>query len=127
MNVDFLDDLVDTRPLPEIRYSCMKKEKAMYVKYYPTDVERKEIIKTEGDGAFLLFEYYLRMASFKDAIEPTDQHAAEYFSWDQQKVKRNRLKLTKSGWLRASRYQYTDNRKGINFYVGKDAVRNSIQ
>jgi len=108
----------------EIQVQCKKQDKAMYIKYYLSNRERKELIAACGDSACLLYEFYLRMAS-KTGPEPddfADSNAAKYFGWDIQKAKRNRLKLVKAKWFETANFKYFDKRKGISFYVGKDSV-----
>lgn len=108
----------------EVQVHCFKQDKAMYIKYYLTNAERKELISDCGDAACMLFEFYLRMVS---KAEPTpedfsDNNAASYFGWNEQKAKRNRLKLIKHKWFDTANFKYTDKRRGISFYVGKAAV-----
>lgn len=98
----------------------------MYLSYYPSSQERVELISELGDAAYLLYDYYLRLASFTEKVEPTDAHAADYFSWDEAKVQRIRLKLTKAGWVRFSRSTHSDGRKSLIGYLGKEAVENSL-
>tara|TARA_R110002167_G_scaffold51505_7_gene149049 strand:- start:127 stop:492 length:366 start_codon:yes stop_codon:yes gene_type:complete len=105
----------------EVNIRCFKQEKALYMKYYLTSEERRNLISKTSDQACMLFEYYLRMASVQDC-EITDGTAAHYFGWTTQKVKRNRLALSKEGWYKTTRYTLTDGRKGISYYIGKEAV-----
>lgn len=110
----------------EVNVKCSRKTAAIYLKYYLTASERKELIHDHGDAACLLFEYYLRMASIGDE-QITDTTAADYFGWSIQKVQRNRLALMKSGWYSQARYNMPNKRKGITYYIGKDAVRQAHQ
>jgi hypothetical protein len=98
----------------------------MHFKYYLNDDERRELIQAKGIGeaGCLLFEYYLRLAA-KGENEVSDDGAAWHFGWKTQKTQRLRLELTKAGWFRHVRSNYTDGRKGITYYVGKQAVRES--
>ena len=108
----------------EVQVHCKKQDKAMYVKYYLSNIERKALIAECGDAACMLFEFYLRMAA-KTTPNPedfADSNAAEYFGWDKQKAKRNRLKLVKARWFDTANFKYFDKRKGISFYVGKESV-----
>jgi hypothetical protein len=111
------------RPTNEINIQCRKQDKSLYVKYYLSDWERKELTQI-SDAAVLLFEYYLRMASI-DNQPITDSGAANYYGWSTSKVKRTRLKLEPRGWYRTSTYKLSDGRKGMSFYIGKDAVSKS--
>lgn len=108
----------------EVIVHCQKKDKALYIKYFLSDRERKELIKSCGDAACMLYEYYLRMASLTKP-EPdnfSDIASAEYFGWDKQKVKRNRLKLTKAKWFDVANFKYYGGRRGVSFYVGPESV-----
>lgn len=107
--------------IDEINVHCDKKDKAMYLKYYLSADERRELIKEIGDPACMLYEYYLRMASIPNQVI-TDDLAADYFGWNTRKVKRYRQALTKAGWFDAAKYTIAKTRKGISYYIGKDAV-----
>lgn len=115
-------------PIDEINYRCEAKEKKMHFKYYLDDVERRALLGTEGIGAAgcLLFEYYLRLAA-KGELLVCDTEAARHFGWQKQKIQRHRLKLQKAGWFRQARSRYTDGRKAITYYVGREAVTQSHQ
>lgn len=108
----------------EVHVVCKKKDKALYIKYYLSDRERRELIEECGDGACMLFEYYLRIASLTKH-EPenySDEAASEYFGWNKQKTQRNRLKLVKAKWFDSAHFKFYNNRKGVSFYVGQEAV-----
>ena len=109
---------------PEIHCICEKKDKALYIKYYLSSEERKEILKL-GEAACLLYEFYLRMASIpQQSME--DDVAIKYFGWNIHKVRRYRQVLHKNGWFNSVRFTYTNSNKGITYYVGKNAVRQSL-
>jgi len=114
------------KPINEISMKCQKNPKALYSKYFIADKERKELITNLGDAACMLYEYYLRMASIGD-VEITDTTTAGYFGWNIHKAKRNRLALVRAGWFRSARSNFSDGRKGMTYYVGKDAVMESMR
>lgn len=105
----------------EINVHCDKKDKAMYLKYYLSAEERRSLIQEVGDAACMLYEYYLRMASIPNQVI-TDDMAAEYFGWNTRKVRRYRQALTNAGWYDSARYTIAKVRKGISYYIGKEAV-----
>jgi len=113
-------------PVDDVLIKCRKQDKVLYVKYYLSNSERLDLIKDASDSGCLLFEYYLRMASFKEIPEITDAGSAQYFGWSTRKAQRNRQQLTKTGWFRAVRFTYTDGRRGITYYLGKKAVEDSL-
>jgi len=119
-----MDSTNPLKPADEITIRCRKNTKEIYSKYFLSDRERKELIGSLGDAACMLFEYYLRMAA-KGDVELCDQHSAEYFGWNLYKVKRNRLALSRAGWFRQVRSTFTDGRRGLTYYIGEDAVRES--
>jgi hypothetical protein len=113
-------------PVREVNFKCQKKESKLHLKYYVSDAERRELIQTLGEPACLLFEHYLRKAGLGKGDDVlTDNDAAFHFSWDPQKAKRNRLKLTKAGWFRQMSYKSLNGRKAVTYYVGKEAVIDS--
>lgn len=105
----------------EVNIHCQKQDTVLHIKYHLSSKERRELIQKTSDQASMLFEYYLLMASMNNG-EITDEAAAFYFGWSSQKARRNRLLLTKAGWFKSTRYTLTDNRKGISYYIGKEAV-----
>jgi hypothetical protein len=109
----------------EVNYHCKKKSSKLHIKYYPSDPEVREIIKSIGDAACLLFQYYCRMAAIGESCI-TDATIAQQFGWKEQKAKRNRLALTKAGWFRMANSRLSDGRKGISYYIGKEAVYESL-
>lgn len=109
----------------EITIRCHKKNKAFHTKYYMSDAERRQIIDQVGDPACMLYDYYLRMASIGEQ-ELTDQAAAEYFGWSEQKAKRNRLALARAGFFRSAGGRLSDGKRTIYYYIGEDAVRDSL-
>jgi hypothetical protein len=110
----------------EIVIRCNKKTKAIYTKYFVSDRERRQLISSIGDAAYMLFEYYLRMASIGDQ-ELTDDNAALYFGWSTQKAKRNRLALSRAGFFRSTNGKLSDGTKTIHYYIGEDAVSESLE
>lgn len=112
------------RMADEVNFHCERQTNVLHVKYYLSDSNRRELIKTIGDPACLLFDYYLRMASKEDR-EITDSDVASQFGWDIQKVQRYRRALQKNGWFRRSSFSYPDGRKGITYYIGKEPVQKS--
>ena len=96
------------------------------MKYYLTANERLRVIHDAKDAGCLLLEYYFRMASIKET-EINDASTAQYFGWSLRKVERTRQKLTLTGWFRAVRFIYSDGRKGITYYLGKEAVAESAK
>ena len=114
------------KPIDEINIHCRKNAKAIYSKYLISDRERREVITKIGDSACMLFEYYLRMASI-GGLPLTDFDAAAYFGWNVHKVKRNRLALGRAGWYRSTKGSFTDGRKIMSYYIGEDAVTESLR
>ena len=110
--------------IDEINIRCRKNAKAIYSKYFLSDIERKQLIADLGDPACMLYEYYLRMASIGD-VQLTDKSASEYFGWSERKAKRNRLALDRAGWFRQAKATYSDGRKAMSYYIGQDAVSES--
>jgi hypothetical protein len=70
----------------------------------------------------MLFEYYLRVGSIKEPTEILDIEASAYFSWNLQKVKRNRLRLEKAEFFYHRSYYANSGKKSITYYIGKDVV-----
>ena len=116
-----------TLHLDDVVIKCRKQDKAFYVKYYLSATERLHLIADASDSGCLLFEYFMRMASFKDIPEITDHAIADYFGWSTSKAKRVRLELIKTGWFRSVRFTYTDRRRGITYYLGKKTVEDSLR
>ena len=106
----------------EVSFRSLKQNKPFYTKHYLTGAERRDLGRQAGDPGVLLYEYLLRMTSI-GTENITDAGIAEYFGWDPTKAKRVRLKLTRLGWFASESYRYTGGRKGITYYVGKDAVK----
>jgi hypothetical protein len=115
-------------PLPiilrEVNYKCSRQEKKIYQKYYLSDEERRQVLKDIGDAACLVLEYYLRRAG-RDDGDIHDWIVARHLGWKQQKVKRQRLALTRNGWIQSVKYTSAKGRKAITHYIGKQAVRES--
>lgn len=105
----------------EINVKLPPKKTSIYLKYYLSESERKELIDSIGDSAVLLFEYYVRLASVGDQTI-TDKKTSEYFGWTTYKAKRIRLALIKNGWFKESSYTLDKHRKGVSYYLGKEAV-----
>lgn len=123
MDDSFTDDQTNdiSGTIDEVNVHCDRKDKALYIKYYLSAVERRELIKTLGDPACMLFEYYLRMASIPNQII-TDNLAAEYFGWNSRKVRRYRQALQQAGWYAHSKYSISKHRRGVSYYIGREAV-----
>ena len=100
---------------------CYKNQKAIYLKYYISNVEHKDITETIGDAGVILYMHYLRMASLKDP-DFTDQNSANTLGWNLRKVQRYRTALTKNNYYKAIRYSRSDGYKGTDFHIGKEAV-----
>jgi len=111
-----------SQTVDEINVHCEKQDKNLYIKYYLSTAERKELITELGDAACLLFEYYLRMASIPNP-EISDQRAAAYFGWSTRKAQRYRQALQREGWFDLAKYNISRNRKGVSYYIGKKAVQ----
>lgn len=117
-------------PPPEINFKCKKQKTPLHLKYYLSDVERRELIASIGDAAVLLFEHYHREASRAETASShslSDATIAQQFGWTEQKVKRYRLALTKLQWFRVRKYSAQDGRKSMTYYIGKDAVAESYK
>ena len=106
----------------QIHFQTGKKRQKVWVTKYLTAEERRQMIKSCGDAAVLLFDYYLKMASLNEPEEVDDDKASLYFGWTRQKAQRLRIRLTKAGWIDRTRYTLNNGNKGITYYIGKEAV-----
>ena len=97
------------------------RRQAVQTKYEPTNEERQDIIQTLSDSAFMLFQYYLRMATIPDSIME-DINAATYFHWDISKVSRLRRALEKENYFRRITFTANSGKKSTTYYIGKDIV-----
>lgn len=103
---------------------CEKNEKTIYMKFYVTHKEHIEIAQSLGDSAVLLYMYYLRMASTTHPVI-TDDLAAQSLGWNARKVARYRQSLTKDNWYREIKYTRPGGSRGVEYHIGKEAVRHS--
>ena len=103
---------------------CDKNEKTIYMKYYVTHKEHIEIAQTIGDSAVLLYMYYLRMASTAHPVI-NDELAAQSLGWNARKVMRYRQLLVKDNWYREIKYSRPGGSRGVEYHIGKDAVKRS--
>jgi hypothetical protein len=113
----------------EVNYKCRKNRDTLYLTYYLTPEERREVIKTISDSACLLLEYYLKRAGASRTRlmegQITDAQAAEYFGWTASKAGRIRRDLERHGWFSSLPFQSPKGRKSIHYYIGKEAVLQS--
>lgn len=95
----------------------------MYVRPKLLDrMDRQEITDTIGDAGVILYQFYLQMAAHPHPVI-TDELTAISLCWTERKVRRYRQALTKGGWYRQLTSRIQDGRKGMNYYVGRAAVR----
>ena len=97
------------------------RRQTVHTKYEPTNEERQEIINEVSDSAFMLFQYYLRMATIPDSVME-DGNAATYFGWDITKVSRLRRALEKVKYFKKEVFTSSSGKKTTTYYVGKDIV-----
>lgn len=99
--------------------------KQRQTKFFISETDRHNIIEECGDQAFMLYDYFLRMASI--GTQPFDDTtAADYFKWTEDKAKRYRLKLTRAGWFKITKGTLGGQRiPQIVYYIGKNAVAQS--
>ncbi len=105
----------------EIYYRCHEDKPVLHVKYYVTPGDRRTLIKDVKEAGLVLYEYYLSLVSKGEQLI-TDSDTARHFGWDVPKAKRLRQNLTKAGWFRSESFTYSGGRKGITYYLGKEAV-----
>lgn len=111
---------------PEITIKCLKQTKTLYLKYYLTHDERRQLISETSDSACLLFEYYLRVASYTKPVPLDDDTAAEYFGWIPSKVRRIRLQLVHNNWFSHAKGKLNNGQRVEMYYLGKDAVEATL-
>ena len=109
------------QPLLEITVKMVPQNKTIYIKYHLTADERRDLVNTIGDAGVLLMEYLYRLGSVGN-LQISDEHIAEYFGWNIHKAKRVRLALIKHGWFAQSKYRINHKKKGITYYIGREAV-----
>ena len=98
--------------------------KHITTKFEPSDRERLDILKQANEQAFLLYQYYLRMASIgEQSME--DSAAAEYFNWSTRKVATARKALEKLGYFKRIIYTSSTGKKSVTYYVDKETVINA--
>lgn len=114
--------LMYTIDTPEIIIKCLKQTKTLYLKYYLTHDERRQLISETSDSACLLFEYYLRVASYTKPVPLDDVTSAEYFGWLPTKVRRIRTQLVHNNWFRHTKGRLNNGQRVDMYYLGKDAV-----
>jgi hypothetical protein len=100
---------------------CEKKEQTLFLKYYISYPEHKEIGASLGDAAVLLYIHYLRIAS-TNTPDFSDENTVNSLGWTPSKVTRYRLALTNAGWYKAINYTRADGHKGTDHHLGKHAV-----
>lgn len=107
----------------QMHFMTGKKRPKIWVTKYLTAEERRDMIKTCGEPAVLLFDYYIKLASLNEPEEITDEKAGHFFGWSWQKAQRYRIKLTKAGWVDQTRYTLRNGNRGITYYLGQEAVK----
>jgi len=90
-------------------------------KFEVTSAERYDIIDNAGDSAFMLYQYFLRMAAIPDA-PMEDDNAAKYFSWSKRKVANNRKLLEALGYFKKITYCSRKGKRSVTYYLTKPRV-----
>lgn len=116
MNLPKLDS-----PFAETYAVCSKKATPLHTKYYVTRAERAELTEAIGDAGVILYEFYVRLASYDHPVI-TDEITAYSLCWNTRKVRRYREALSKAGWFAQSKYTLANDTKGMAYYIGKAAV-----
>ena len=111
--------------IPEVNSKVNKRNRIPHSKYEVQQEEKDDILTTLNDQAFMLYQYYLRMASIEDSFME-DSNAASYFKWKLQKVSRTRKLLEKAGYFKKITYTSNTGNKSITYYISKDRVNNII-
>jgi hypothetical protein len=105
-----------------IYFDTPKSRATVHLKVYFTDVERRSLLAACGDAAYLLLEYYIRIASLKEPETLTDEKAAAYFGWKPEKAKRLRHSLIREGWFAQERISLRNGSSGLIYFIGQEAV-----
>ena len=98
-----------------------KRTRITHTKYEVNRKEREDILHNIGDSAFMLYQYYLRMAAIQDSFME-DSDASAYFGWAIRKVARNRKALEKAGYFKRIAYSSACGKKSITYYLTKERV-----
>ena len=112
----------ELKPITRIYFDTPKSRATVHLKIYFTDTERRSLLAACGDAAYLLLEYYIRIASLKEPETLTDEKAASYFGWKPEKAKRLRHSLTKEGWFAQERISLRNGSSGLIYFIGREAV-----
>lgn len=87
---------------------------------------RRELLRNCGDQGYMLYEYYLAMATYGD--QPmTDHRVCAYYDWHLAKVARNRKKLIQHGWFRTFNLTAPGGGRIAHYFIGKKAVAQSYK
>ena len=110
-----------TTEFKEVQFKAEAKA-VTHRKFYVSNEERRRLIKEVNDAGLLLFEYYLTLAGVGSQDVISDERTAKHFGWTVTKAQKIRQNLGKHGWFDQKKYNYTDQRKGITYYLGKAKV-----
>jgi len=105
----------------EVNSKVDKRHRIPQTKFEVTDYERYDIITNAGDSAFMLYQYYLRMAATPDA-PMEDDNAATYFSWSKRKAATNRKLLEALGYFKKITYCSRKGKRSVTYYLTKPRV-----
>jgi hypothetical protein len=83
--------------------------------------ERRQLIQEVGDAGALLFQQYLDMFTARNYSFTDDSTVAAFLGWTPSKAKRNRLALTKAGWVSHDTFINSPSNKKLKVtFLGKD-------
>ena len=105
----------------EVNSKVDKRNRIPQTKFEVTSAERYDIIDNAGDSAFMLYQYFLRMAAIPDA-PMEDDNAAKYFSWSKRKVANNRKLLEALGYFKKITYCSRKGKRSVTYYLTKPRV-----
>lgn len=95
-------------------------------KTYITCNQRKQLIKEVGDSGALLYIHYYDKGAYQGFNIMDDTAVAKEIGWPVRKVQRERIKLTKAGWIFKRTITGTTDKFHITI-IGKEAVSYYIQ
>jgi len=112
----------------DVKTSVITKTKKIRTQnIYLTWKEKVKLMKECGDAAVILLEFYMSKAGLPGYVY-SDEKSAKSLDWTIHKVKKVRLKLQRANYYNLEIISdYRRKVKSKMFYLGKDAVLNSLQ
>ena len=93
----------------------------------PSAGERKELIETFNHVTYMMFEYYTMQASCFRQQRISDKELATYLCISERSARRRRTDLVNGGWIREQVLRENGQITNVNYYLGKEAVKQSNQ